>query len=133
MKTRIKRLCFCLAIGIVASILCVSCGEDRAENVSVSGWTEVRIDNVSSVGRMKTIEYKGHEYVIFRSGYNFGMAHNPDCGCHGKTKTSDMDFDEIEHELDEMRNLVQSIKQNRKEMEQNSRRMRELKDIGEKK
>ena len=132
MRTRIRRLCFCLAIGIVASILCVSCGEDRAENVSVSGWTEVMIDDIM-LGDMKTIEYKGHEYVVFCSGYRFGMAHNPDCGCHGKTKPSNIDFDGIEHELDELKNLVQSLRQNHKEMEQNSRRMRELKDIGEKK
>lgn len=63
-----KKILICLAV--------ISCCGCLPEN-------EVEITEMprTNVGRMKYIEYDGHEYLVWRSGSAGGICHSPKCPC----------------------------------------------------
>ena len=72
-----KKFFFILSLLFVSCSL-ISCKNEETKVKTIEG-REVRQCEFS------TIEYNGHEYIIYHQGYGKcstgGMVHNPDCPC----------------------------------------------------
>lgn len=66
---------------ILAIIVLIGCQDatDRKNN------TQTEAENQAIVNSLRTVEYNGHTYIVYREVYgtkNFGgITHDPECGC----------------------------------------------------
>jgi hypothetical protein len=60
---------------LICLVVISCCGCLSEQNVKSTQFID------TNVGYFKHIEYDGHEYIIWRSGYAGGITHSPNCHC----------------------------------------------------
>ena len=83
---RCYKYAFLMMVGVlVGSLVMIGC--DPIEHVQTGG--EVSFDNSctgNAQGRLQTVEYEGHRYVICTVYRGAGICHAGDCPCRGLRK-----------------------------------------------